>query len=298
MYNKMIKNKLGLLLLLVVTFVSCEKETRNLKEIEDTQIQEYLRANNLSAAFTKDTSGFYYQIIEQGDGEALDYPSAIYYLQDLKTLDGGIIPPNNSIFITSSDKNIPSADLLGYVKPLGFREAIKKVNKGGRIRALIPSNLAFGKNGIGTQVKGNSIIDATFDVLNAKTQVEADNILITRFRNLQPENFIKDSSGVYYHIINQGAGEEIRLTSTITAIYTGKFLNGTVFDSSTAASPFKTQLNENIINGWRIAIPKIKKGGKLKLLLPAYQAYGSQSLSGIPPNAPLQFDIEIVDVTN
>ena len=50
------------------------------------------------------------------------------------------------------------------------------------------------------------------------------------------------------------------------------------------------------IEGWKIGIPLIKKGGKLKLIIPSALAYGCNDISGIPGNSILFFDIDLIDV--
>jgi FKBP-type peptidyl-prolyl cis-trans isomerase FkpA len=83
-------------------------------------------------------------------------------------------------------------------------------------------------------------------------------------------------------------------TSTVTVQYVGKLLNGSTFDSS--VTPFTSSLSQ-LIDGWKIGIPLIKKGGKIKLIIPSALGY---SCTGAPPiipgNSPLFFEVSLVDV--
>ncbi|WP_290793338.1 FKBP-type peptidyl-prolyl cis-trans isomerase [Flavihumibacter sp. UBA7668] len=107
-------------------------------------------------------------------------------------------------------------------------------------------------------------------------------------------NGIKDESGLYYEIINPGTGGTPNLNSLIEIKYTGKLTNGTVFDSQ--SDPKKTGWAlRSLIPGWQIAIPKIKKGGKIKMVLPSALGYGCRDNGNIPANSILFFEVELVE---
>jgi FKBP-type peptidyl-prolyl cis-trans isomerase FkpA len=101
----------------------------------------------------------------------------------------------------------------------------------------------------------------------------------------------KHASGLYYQIIEPGSGATPTISSTVKANYTGKFTNNTSFDSGTASFPLG-----NVIAGWQIGIPLIKQGGKIKLIIPPYLAYGCYDYRGIPGNSVLVFDVELLEV--
>ncbi len=114
-------------------------------------------------------------------------------------------------------------------------------------------------------------------------------------------NYIEHSSGLMYQIINPGSGFPISQNSIIYVAYTGKLLDNTVFetfDARTEPDPSKKAFYMNgIIDGWKIGVPLIKKGGRILLVIPSAYAYGC--IGGgtkIPPNSPLYFDITLVDV--
>jgi FKBP-type peptidyl-prolyl cis-trans isomerase len=103
-------------------------------------------------------------------------------------------------------------------------------------------------------------------------------------------------SGLRYEIVKPGLGEYPKATDTVTVNYTGKLINGTVFDSSDSrGKPAEFQLDQ-VIAGWTEGIQKINKGGKIRLYIPAELAYGDQVRPGIPPGSTLVFDVELVDV--
>lgn len=102
-------------------------------------------------------------------------------------------------------------------------------------------------------------------------------------------------SGLAYEIIQPGTGEYPKATDTVKVHYTGKLLDGSVFDSSVERKePAEFPLN-GVISGWTEGIQKINKGGKIRLHIPAALAYGDEGRPGIPPGATLVFDVELLD---
>ena len=99
--------------------------------------------------------------------------------------------------------------------------------------------------------------------------------------------------------LQEGDGEVVQVGATVTAHYTGAVAEtGLIFQSSHdfgRAVPFG--LNQ-VIKGWTDGVPGMKVGGIRRLVIPADQAYGATPPggSGIPANAPLVFDIELVSV--
>lgn len=101
----------------------------------------------------------------------------------------------------------------------------------------------------------------------------------------------KDASGLYYQVIEPGTGVTPTINSTVKANYTGKYINNTSFDAGVASFPLN-----GVIDGWKIGIPLIKQGGKIKLIIPPYLAYGCSDYRGIPGNSVLVFDVELLEV--
>ncbi|MGI8951051.1 MAG: FKBP-type peptidyl-prolyl cis-trans isomerase [Chitinophagaceae bacterium] len=102
-----------------------------------------------------------------------------------------------------------------------------------------------------------------------------------------------DPSGIYYQIINSGMGAAPTLNSKITISYIAKFTSDAAVDSS--ITPYTNYL-KNLIPGWQIALPLIKKGGRIKMVVPSSLAYGCTGYQNVPPNAILYFDVFLLDV--
>lgn len=109
----------------------------------------------------------------------------------------------------------------------------------------------------------------------------------------------KHSSGIYYQIVDAGTGASPTINSHVTATYTGKFLDNTIFDQATTPVPFALT---DVIEGWQIGLPLIKAGGKIKLIIPSSYAYGCNGRKNnygnvvIPPNTVLYFEVQVIDV--
>jgi FKBP-type peptidyl-prolyl cis-trans isomerase FkpA len=107
--------------------------------------------------------------------------------------------------------------------------------------------------------------------------------------------YTQDPSGIFYQIITPGTGTQPTTSSRVFMYYTGKYLNGTIFDQLSDPTRSGWTLS-SLIEGWKIGIPLIKKGGRIKLIIPSALAYGCTGYASIPPNTPLYFDVTLTDV--
>lgn len=132
-------------------------------------------------------------------------------------------------------------------------------------------------------------------ISNPRTQREKDQNAIVNYALDSTLNVRSTPSGIYYQIVKEGEGEHPTKKNALTAHYTGRLLNGKVFDSSKKAGrPLQFKLNR-MINGWKIAIPMLKPGGKGIFLIPSHLAYKEIGFGQlIPPNSPLLFEIELI----
>lgn len=82
--------------------------------------------------------------------------------------------------------------------------------------------------------------------------------------------------------------------------YTGRLLNGEVFDSSVERNvPFEFTLGAGeVIKGWDEGIAMLHKGEKAILIMPSDLGYGENGAGGgsIPPFSPLVFEVELLDI--
>jgi len=103
------------------------------------------------------------------------------------------------------------------------------------------------------------------------------------------------ATGLQYKIITEGSGPSPTESSTVTIHYTGRLVDGTVFDSSVdSGEPIVYPVN-GFISGWIEGLQLMKAGGKMELYVPANLGYGARGAGGaVPPNAVLIFEMELI----
>lgn len=105
-------------------------------------------------------------------------------------------------------------------------------------------------------------------------------------------------SGLKYVVVTEGTGKSPVATDNVEVHYTGRLLDGTVFDSSyNYGQPISFPLN-GVIAGWTEGLQLMKEGGKTVFYIPSNLAYGEQGTPGGPigPNADLIFEVELLSV--
>lgn len=106
------------------------------------------------------------------------------------------------------------------------------------------------------------------------------------------------ASGLVYRALEEGKGDSPTPADTVRVHYRGRFPDGREFDSSYArGQPASFPLNR-VIRCWTEGVQRMKVGGKAKLTCPAAIAYGERGAGNvIPPNAVLQFEVELLGIT-
>lgn len=120
--------------------------------------------------------------------------------------------------------------------------------------------------------------------------VSAEKTAMVKFCTDNQITYLEHTSGILYQIMNPGTGALLNATSTVEAVYTGTLLNNEIFDRT--ATPIRFALNQ-VIEGWTIGIPLVKRGGRIKLVIPSALAYSCVGNRSIPPNTPLYFDVTV-----
>lgn len=269
-------------------FSSCKKEYETTEELDNKSIAAYKAAHtNLSFV---DTAGYSYSISSTDIANPkLSNSDSVYYSYAFKSVSG-------TVYNQTSDLMIPGTFLgytdqfaignAGYVfKPV--REVLSKLKRGGKATLLLPSRMAFGKNGISNfGIGSNETIVVELGLYNLQKRHQVDEFEIDAFKVKNNLTFLGEPYTVRYNVITPGTGDAITERSSLVVNYTGRYLDGTVFDAGTGVT-FRL---DQLIKGWQVILPgKIKAGGKIRIIVPSHLAYGAR---------PLDFDIEVTTVTN
>ena len=105
------------------------------------------------------------------------------------------------------------------------------------------------------------------------------------------------ASGLQYVVEKEGTGAQPTAEDEVTVHYTGRLLDGTVFDSSVNRGEPATFPLNRVIPGWTEGVQLMKEGAKYTFFIPSDLAYGPQGIPGaIPPHSTLIFDVELIKV--
>ncbi len=158
---------------------------------------------------------------------------------------------------------------------------------------------------VGSDAEGYAVSQTRFDALREGVREQQE-----RLAEMAEEDavaFIEENwpeaqqtkSGMYYVVEKRGRGTKPRRGATVAVHYTGRLLDGTVFDSSIARDePMQFAVGTGrMIRGFDEAVQDMRRGEKRTIILPPELGYGDGGAQGvIPPNAYLVFEIELLRI--
>jgi FKBP-type peptidyl-prolyl cis-trans isomerase len=189
-------------------------------------------------------------------------------------------------------QNQPLKYVLGqdaFIK--GTDEGIAGMKTGGKRTLIIPSQLGYGKDGMGP-VPPNTDLKVFIELVEVKDKIVVE---MWELDNQEPTS---TESGLKYIIVEEGEGETAISGNVVTVHYSGYFQDGTKFDSSVEKDePITFALgNRQVIPGWDEGITLMNKGSKARFIIPPTLAYGDMAVGKIPANSTLIFDVELIDI--
>jgi len=260
--------------------------------------------------FKKDKQGFYYKFHIVNKGEAKPQ------MGDIVDMTFGLRTIDSVLF-----ENAPlSEQIIESLYPGDIFAAIQKMHLGDSATFIMNADTfcyyfwgqdnPFDHQDLYFDLKLNNILPKEeFEAMQYERaqQYEA---MIEEYR-ISEEGLINDyvaknnikiaptEDGIYFMKTVSGKGKAITIGSKVSVHYTGKMLDGSVFDSSVEyGTPFDVVVgNGHVIPGWEKALLLMRGGDKATVLIPSKLAYGSRGADYvIPPYTPLLFDMEIVSV--
>jgi len=178
-----------------------------------------------------------------------------------------------------------------FLKTMRVNELPKFIKQGDYLKAVMKIKTIRGKKELEEeQQKKMAEQEAMMKEAEGKEKPALDKYIA--------DNKIKNkptASGLIYIETKKGSGPNPKPSDMVKVHYTGKLLDGKVFDSSVdKGQPIEFPLN-GVIPGWIEGLQLMKKGGKATLIIPSSIAYGPRGTGPIPPFAPLVFEVELID---
>lgn len=217
--------------------------------------------------------------------------------------------PDGTVFDSSRQRGAP-ADFALPALIAGWREGIPGMKKGGVRKLVISPEKGYGGQAQG-KIPANSTLIFEVELIGFSGGAEPG-VKTRPRRSPLPKDLSKLSDGtlptdedkelkplgtggLLYRDLKAGDGEEVLPGATCAMDYIGWLRsNGDIFDSSfRREQPFVSELG-GLVRGWQQGIPGMKVGGVRKLVIPPELAYGPEGRGGIPPNATLVFEVEIL----
>ncbi len=264
--------------------------------------------------FDRTKSGLHYKFLTENSGgqevKAGDvlFGELVLFLDD-KPIDS-VIGQSAPLFLVENPGVFPGDINEGLLKMHVGEEAIFAINADSLSKYGMPMPNGY-QNG------NNQTIRYQFKLTEIKSEKqmqkefeeEMENRKNSEAATLQSylsENNITvqpTAEGIYFIPIKKGKGATITDGNEIEVNYTGRFLDGKIFDTSdenedpNAHEPFTYVVGQqSVIRGWDIAVRKMCKGDKVRIIVPSELAYGPGDGRSIPPYSTLIFDMEILSV--
>ena len=115
-------------------------------------------------------------------------------------------------------------------------------------------------------------------------------------KNKDVEGVKVTASGLQYQVVKEGDGLQPGPNDVVTVHYTGKLIDGTVFDSSVERGEPATFAVGQVIPGWVEGLQLMREGAAYRLFIPSNLAYGPHGTGPIQPNSTLIFDVQLLKV--
>lgn len=281
-------------------------------------------------------NGLYYQFFKQDENAVKPVEGDIVRL---------IMTYKNSKDSILFDSKVGNPSGTNYIEfPLqkstfkgSFEEAVSMMGVGDSASFIISADsvylVTFKAPSLPPYIEKGSMLtfDAKLEKITSKAEAESERnkqmeeqkAMMEMRKNEEPKIFAKylednkitakpTASGLYYIESKKGSGKKPKAGELVKVNYTGRLLDGTVFDTSDEATaktagtyderreyiPIDFPLGQGqVIPGWDEGIMLMSVGSKGQLIIPSAIGYGAQGGGPIPPFSPLVFDVELVSIS-
>lgn len=251
------------------------------------------------------------EFVNNGSKDSLIYDSRNMGAPSIIPFDSTSVPPEYFSIISQLRKGDSmitrnSFDNIKKLNPMGVPPYLRK--GGFDYVAIKVINIYH------TEAEANKVMDANNKKMQAEQEkkdqisLAKDDATLQALFKKENINPLKGSLGTYVQILEPGSGPNIDTNVIVKVKYTGKTMDGTIFDTNVDTSKGHTDpisvnmtsdmtLGGPMIRGWIDGLKLLKNGSKAKFFIPSALAYGSRGAGKmIPPDAILIFEIEITKV--
>ena len=279
----------------------------------------HVMAQKPDETFTYSGDGLFFKVFKIGSGVAIPYGGYIEYsmeqsyddslLADTKerklimVIDSAVVPP--SYFRALKGLNVGDSVVykLATDSTMDMYASIPWVTKGHYFNTTFKIEKLFAN-----KAEADAVVlkaqkeDAARDSIRNVAMMAIESKKIEQYLMQKGVQYIKSPTGLYYSISKRGVGPKPTKKSIVTVNYTGKTMEGKVFDSNTDPAfnhvqPYDVRLGTGtVIQGWDEGLQYFNKGATGNLYVPSPMAYGRSGNGPIAANEILIFDIEVVNI--
>ncbi|MEZ0539451.1 FKBP-type peptidyl-prolyl cis-trans isomerase [Fibrella arboris] len=281
----------------------------------DAEILQYITAQKVQATQLGTTGAYYVKMLSAPTNQSAQVGDEVRFYVMSSRLDGTILDSTDGVHpatYTYGTNPVRSGALLygSYLYNTvtnGIFLGLTVAREGEKVAVLVPSSLDAGRQGT-LLLPQYSPIRYDIRVVSIRTEEEQ----IVDYINAN-KLVVSDTLGGGIRIVKIRANPDsalIKVGETASIQYTGKLLDGTVFDTNVptaaaiASDPTSATVGyavtvgqSSVISGWTLALQKVRRGEKFFLIIPSWQAYGATG-SGtiITPYKPLVFEMDVLRV--
>lgn len=259
--------------------------------------------------YTVSNTGLHYNLIREVSkekahpGQVLQLNMAYYNSKDSLLYDSRVIGDSFLLELTPPT-------FIG-----GLEEGLAMLGEGDSASFLLPADSIFDKLfhvrlpsyiNKGDQLRFNVGVISVLDPPELKAKLREFSIRRDKAEQRAIENYLAQNNlhikpaepGIYFVVMREGQGRKPVTGDSVEVAYTGRTLNGQVFDASEKAGRnLKYRIGTaGMLDAWENAVTSMKEGSLARLILSSGHAFGSSTAGPVPPGTPVVFDIELIRI--